>query len=647
MKPKVTRKSRTGSPMPIPQGVKPMLATLLAEPFDDSRYLYEIKWDGYRLISYKNGKEAKLESRGGLDYTKKYPPIAKAVADLKHDVVLDGEAVVLNPEGRPDFDALQKFNGQQSGVYYYVFDILWLDGKDLMGMPLVERKKILSNVIKDKSVIKFSDDFDNGLQLFEQVKQLGLEGIVAKKRNSKYQPDKRTTDWFKIPYSLKEEFVIGGWVESERRHFRTLLFGAYEGKKLIWKGHAGGGYKEKEMIPILNRLKALEIKSSPFANEVDYDGVAHWVKPELVANIRYATLTRSGKIRKPAIFQGFREDKDAEDVVVQTPSNGVAKRKLQTGADSNWLDVEAQKIRNHDEIQVEGCKIPLTNVDSELWKGVTKADLIQYYHSISKYILPHLADRPLSLHVKIKGPYAPGVYIKDMEGRHPECAEIFTTERKHKKAGKRNIIEYLVCNNMPTLLYIINLGCIDLNPWTSRTEKPEEPDFIIIDLDPSDEDFTKAIEAAQAAKEFFDRRKLKTFVKTSGKTGLHIYIPCSSFNFSESRTIAENICSEIHSLIPAITTTAVNVSSRDNKLYLDPNQNDYSDTVAAPYSVRPYKHPYVSTPIDWKELNRNLSPANFSIKTIMLRLRQKGDLFEAVLDKKIAARNNKILGSLL
>ena len=269
--------------------------------------------------------------------------------------------------------------------------------------------------------------------------------------------------------------------------------------------------------------------------------------------------------------------------------------------------------------------------------------MIGYYHSIAPFILPHLKGRPLSLHVKPINANAPGFYIKDMEGRQPDCAEIFSDKRKNPKKGKRNTIDYLVCNNEETLLYMINLGCIDINPWTSRTTSDDYPDYIIIDLDPSDDGFQKAIETAIAAKKLFDKYKLQTFVKTSGKTGIHIYIPCEGFIFSDARIIAIKICDEIHNMLPEITTTKITVSKRDNKLYIDPNQNDYADTLAAPYSARPFHIPTVSTPLNWKEVNPKLNPSDFTIKTILGRLRKKRDLFKNILNEKIRKSNSKIL----
>jgi bifunctional non-homologous end joining protein LigD len=427
-----------------------------------------------------------------------------------------------------------------------------------------------------------------------------------------------------------------------------LLFGAYKGKELVWIGHAGGGYKDHQMPEILARLKALEIAKSPFSNEVEYEGVVHWVQPELVANIKYATTTRSGKIRKPAIFLGFRDDKRASQVNQGTPlANKPTKKNRGSGhSNSNWSVVELQQIRNKGELHVDGCSIPVHNVDRVIWKGITKADLLSYYNSIAAFILPHVKERPLSLYLKLKGPYAPGVYIKDMEGRQPECADVFTTPRLHKKEGRRDVIDYLICNNIPTLLFMINLGCIDVNPWTSRRTTPDRPDYIVIDLDPSDDDFTKAIETARACRELFDRIKVTAFAKTSGKTGIHVFIPCSGIGFPQARIIATSICNEIHGLVPEITTTEVSIDQRGSGLYLDPNQNDFADTVASVYSVRPAHTPNVSCPLEWKEIKPGLSPDQFTMKAMLKRLNKKGDIFLPVLDEGIGLRNQRLLSKL-
>ncbi|MGN6530914.1 MAG: DNA ligase D [Ginsengibacter sp.] len=659
----ITALIKKGKKSKFLSGIKPMLCTLIKEPFDDPDFLYEVKLDGYRIIAYVQNGEVILSSRSGLDYTERYSSVVKALSALDSDVILDGELVALNEEGKPDFDALQKNNGKNPLVFY-TFDILWYKGYSLMNLPLKERKEILSNALDFNEVIKYSDDFDQGIQLFELMKKREMEGIIAKRKSSKYEPGKRGNDWLKVPTEKRQEFVIGGWTESDSgAPFASLLFGYYEDGKLMYRGQASGGYKRDEKEEIMKKLEPIEIKKSPFSNKVDTDRKVHFIKPELVANIKFATYTSSGKIRKPAIFLGFREDKKPEQVVEEkaVPLNEVEDKtddesqkenkttpeKITVADESNWKLLKNEKITSEDSVTIDGKKVMLTNVEIELWKGITKAVLIEYYHSVSSYILPYLKDRAESLHIKKIKATAPGFYIKDMEGNQPSWAEIFTTPRKHPKKGKRNTIDYLVCNDEATLLYMVNLGCIDINPWTSRVTNFQQPDFIIIDLDPSDNDFKKVIKTSLAAKDIFDKLKLKTFPKTSGKTGMHLFIPCEKFAFPDARKIAEEICKQINLTVPEITTTEITVSNRGDKLYIDPNQNDEADTIAAAYSVRPAPAPTVSTPLEWKEINEKLDPKKFDIHTILERIEKKGDLFKGVMDEKIRKANSQILKKFL
>jgi bifunctional non-homologous end joining protein LigD len=647
----------------MPSRVRPMLCTLTKEVESSEQYLYEIKWDGYRIISFVNGSKVVMHSRSGLDYTAKYPNVVKEMKATKYKMVLDGEMVVFKENGLPDFNALQNYNGKETPISYCVFDILWLDGYDLTTLPLVIRKQILKQVAGNSETLKYSESFDDGAALYKQMMKLDLEGIVAKKRDSLYREDARDNDWLKTPTRKRQEFVIGGWSESDKaRSFRSLLFGAYnQHGEFEWIGRSGGGYKDAEMPGILQKLESLEIKASPFVNKVlDTKGAKmHWVKPQLVANFEFATWTETGRIRKPATFLGFRKDKKAKDVVREVPKEikeieeqneeeeqTETKKKssvtLKTGKKSHWPALEKIKIESEGSIEVDKCEVRLTNVERNIWKDVPKAKLIQYYHSMADYILPYIKDRPLSLHVKPNGANAPGLYIKHMEGRQPECADIFADKRRHPKAGRENTIEYIVCNNKATLLYLINLGCIDINPWMSRVSNPTEPDFVNIDLDPSDEDFTKAIDAALAAKEVLAKHKLKSFIKTSGKTGLHIYLPVQGIGYGAARNYSETLGKEIAALIPEIATTTVSISSRGKKIFIDPSQNDYADTLACAYCVRPNKIPTVSTPLDWKEVKAGLDPSAFTIDTIAARVKKKGDLFKGVFDKKIIMANSKI-----
>lgn len=320
---------------------------------------------------------------------------------------------------------------------------------------------------------------------------------------------------------------------------------------------------------------------------------------------------------------------------------------IATSIDSNWSEIEKIPITSRGTFTFGDCTIELTNVEHQVWKNITKAELLEYYHSMADYILPYLKARPLSLHLKPYFATGPGLYIKDMEGRQPECSEIFSTKRKHKKTGSREVIDYLVCNNESTLLYVINLGCIDVNPWNSRVDSPDHPDYIVIDLDPSDEDFSKVVETALIAKEVFTRHRLRSFVKTSGKTGIHLLLPCTGFNYHESRLLAESLCREIHDENTDITTIDVSVKHRGDKVYLDAAQNDPADTIAAVYSVRPFKLPTVSTPLEWNEVNSHLNPSKFTLDTISARIEKKGDLWQELYNEEIKIENSGILRQML
>ena len=318
---------------------------------------------------------------------------------------------------------------------------------------------------------------------------------------------------------------------------------------------------------------------------------------------------------------------------------------------SNWPAAERQPHDRYDTIDIGGCAVDVFNVEREVWRGVPKARLIEYYHSVAPVLLPYLKDRPQSLHLKPSGASAPGFYIKDMEARQPNCAAMFTDTRRHPVKGKRNRIDYLVCNNEATLLWMINLGCVDINPWNSRMQHIKEPDYVIIDLDPSADAVSPSssgslFECALAVKAWCDKHKVKAFAKTSGQTGMHFYIPCSGFGYADARRLAELICLAVHATVPGSSTVENSITRREDKVYLDPSQNDYSDTLAAPYSARPYHIPTVSTPLGWKEIGPQLDPTSFTLDSLTARLKKKGDLFAGVLDKKIAAANAKILSKL-
>ena len=663
---------------PVPSGVRPMEATLIAEPFNDKDFLFEIKWDGYRCIAYVDEGEVNLRSKSDLPFNKNYPLLVSALRQWNINAVLDGEVVVLSEEGKPNFNALQNYGRTQEGnLFYHVFDILWLDGIDLTNQPLERRKEILKRIVPENSIIRFSDSIDGeGEQFFEMVKNSGLEGIMAKKKSSLYFPGTRSNDWLKLPVEEIKEYVIVGYTESEHGNlFSRIMFGNYHADgKLYYVHHSGGGISTELMKRTYQALKKIETRKKPVVNDVEEETPIHWVRPEVVGRFKQKSheRTKADKIRHPVIFLGVREDIEPTDVVEGKEPGKLSEIKKTKGKTSARKTTKAKnkgldqvevwkqlhpdgKVQSRDVIDINRKKITIINKDQEYWIGITKWDVMMYYASVSGSLLPYLKDRPLGLRIVSKwaGEDNEHNFIRNMKGYYPSWVDIFSTDRRIEAAGKSGDIDWVICNNQETLIYLLNLGAIDLHPWASRVRSSDHPDFIIIDLDAkaerneargsSSKRFKDVIRVAKTAKQFFDDQGLTSFVKLSGKSGLHLLLPCKGIEYGETRIVAENICNEIQIRIPKISTTNSSVHARGGKVYIDPSQNDYGDRLVAPYCVRAYKQPYVSAPLSWDEINNDLDRNDFKMDGTKGRLEKLGDLFENILDEKIQKTNSKIL----
>jgi bifunctional non-homologous end joining protein LigD len=624
------KKAIKGVKAPMPASISPMLCTVARKPFNDSNYIYEVKFDGFRIVATVNKGKATLSSREQQNYTEKFKAVSEELSKLNCNAVLDGEVVALDEKGRPSFGMLQQYGNIKRPLNYYAFDILWLEGYDLTSLTLVERRSILHTIIPaENDIIKYSQEFTDGIALYDKMVELNLEGIVAKLKNSRYEQGERSKSWLKVPIHNRQEYVIGGWAESSSgRPYATLILGEYREDKLVYVHHSGSGMSNRQNVELLKRLKAMEVKNSPFVNasEVKRDTPIHWARPELVGEFEQSNIrSASGKIRHPVVLLGIREDKVPTDI--QGPDSTPAGKANET-------------------LNIDGHDIALHGIERHYWHDITKADVINYYIKAFKYMRPYLHNRPLGLEI-IKGAATDGgEFIRNVTGLYPEWATIFQTERKHPKAGKSATIEWLVCNGLATLVFIADLGSIDLHPWHSTTDRPNNPDYIVIDLDPSDNDFKKAVEVARAAKQYLDEAGLKAFIKTSGKTGLHILIPCSAIEYGRARSIGETICGQVHALLPDTTTLSTSIATRGNKVYVDPSQNDYADRIAATYCVRASVLPTVSTPIEWKELTSTLDATAFTIDTILARIEKKGDLFKGLFLPATRKSNDKILAGL-
>lgn len=643
----------------VPEDVKPMLATLVNKPVDAEGWLYEVKWDGFRAISYLYNGEVNIRSRNNKDFNEKFYPVFAALSSWGVNAVVDGEIIVVDKNGSPDFNALQEWRSEADGqLIYYLFDLLWIDGYDLMSVPLSKRKELLKLIIPENSIIRVSENFAiEGTQFFKLADKLGLEGIIAKKADSLYLPDVRSKEWLKIKTEKQQEVVIGGYTRNENspKPFSALLLGVYDDEKFISIGPVGTGFNVKMQKELLEKMKPLESKTCPFEIEPDYNKPSRfrpnppkaevtWLKPKLVAEVTYRAIGGDGGLRHPS-FKALREDKDPKTVrweealplneVVDNEETSSIKEKILTTVDQS----ERKTLLNpKDETQVrevDGHELKFTNLSKLYWpdEGYSKRDMLNYYYQVTPYMLPYMKDRPQTLNRFPNGIHGKSFYQKDVTGKVPEWIETY----RYFSEGDDREKHFMVCTDEASLLYIASLGCIEMNPWSSRTKTPDHPDWCVIDLDPDKKTtFDQVVEAALVTKEMLDMLGIHSYCKTSGSTGLHIYIPLEAkYTYEDSKEFARSLVTVVNAQIPSFTTIERKVSDRKGKMYLDFLQNRPQATLAGPYSLRPKPKAPVSMPLHWDEVKKGLKISDFTIRNAISRLKETGDLFEGVLGKGI------------
>lgn len=613
----------------FPRNINPMLATPIAESFDRDGWLFEIKWDGYRAIAELNKGLVHLYSRNGLSFNAKFRPIVESLKKIKHDAVLDGEVVAVDEKGISRFQLLQTYEKTAFGrLFYYVFDILYLDGRDLKKLPLIERKKILADILSDSSNIKLSDHIEKqGVKFFAAAQKQGLEGVMAKDAASPYRPGVRGSDWLKIKTRSRQEAVIVGFTEPRRtrQYFGALVLGVYEKNKLVYIGHTGGGFNQKSLAQTYAKMKSLARKVSAFESVPKTNAPVHWLKPELVCEVEFQEWTDEGIMRQP-IFVGLREDKSAKDVVRELPKPAATILASDFG---QHLDKEKGTIT-----VIGGRQLKLSNLDKVYWpkEKYTKGDVINYYRSIAPFILPYLKDRPESLNRHPHGIEGKNFFQKDVAGLLPDWVK---TAKIYSDSDKKEL-EQLVCQNEATLIYMANLGCVEINPWLSRVRKLDYPDFVLMDLDPESVPFHKVVKTALVLREIFEAADIPSFCKTSGGRGLHVCVPLGAkYTFEQAREFAEIVSIIAMGQIPEFTSIARSPSRRQGKVYFDFLQNHKCATVVAPYSLRPRPGANVATPLKWSEVVPGLDPSSFNIKNTAKRLEKMGDIFKPILGKGI------------
>jgi bifunctional non-homologous end joining protein LigD len=541
--------------------------------------------------------------------------------------ILDGEIAVLDEQGRSSFNLIQPrisvadanaiaHLSRSTPVHLFLFDLLYLDGYDLRGAPLEERKRLLAEIVAPSERIHVSDYFTvDGNAMLEAARANGLEGIVAKTRTSKYE-GRRSRDWLKIKINTSDDFVIGGFTHGERDYFSSLVLGRFDGDKLIHAGQVGTGFNEKTLKEIFAKLEPLIVKKSPFTGTVKALRDVTWVRPELVAEIKYLEITPDGLLRAP-VFMTLRPDKEPRESQEARPEMLVPK-----DSPNDLL------------LQIDGQRLKLTNLNKIFYpgEGITKRDVINYYNAVAPLILPHLRDRPLSLKRYPNGIHEQFFFQKDAEDKVPDWVRLEPIFSDHNQ----DKIHYIICNDRATLVYLANLACIDQNPWMSRIGSLEHPDFALIDLDPTEGcPYSQIVEAALLVKNTLDSIGMAGYPKTTGGDGMHIYIPLEPmYTFEQVRSFAELLSVLVINQKPDLFTTPRTVSARKRaKVYFDYLQISSAKTIAAPYVLRAHPGAPVSTPLDWSEVKAGLDPGQFNIHNALERFERTGDLFEAVLTK--------------
>ncbi|MEX0799789.1 MAG: non-homologous end-joining DNA ligase [Dehalococcoidia bacterium] len=680
----------------FPRSVEPMLATLTDHPFSDAGWLFEPKLDGVRTIALIHDGKTKLLSRRGLDTSAAYPLLAEELSTQPAGaLVLDGEIVALDEQGRPSFELLQGRIGltrpedvrraeAEAPVLFYGFDILHLDGYDLVSVPLEGRRALLERVLLPTERIRLLEAFEeDGVTAYRAAVELGLEGVVAKRRSSVYEPGRRARSWLKVKATLSDEFVVGGYTQGQggrAKTFGALVLGSYEEDgRLAFVGGVGSGFDDRTLEALLPRLEPLRTKECPFAETPPLKPPPTWVQPELVVEVKFAQRTREGQLRAP-VFLRLREDKPAESVrpaeVVAAPAG--APGNPGSGGPSLESDVEEvlEQLERKSErflLKVQGQKLSLTNLDKPLWpehdgqRALTKRDFIRYLAQVSPHLLPHLRDRPLTLTRYPNGIHGGHFYQKHYEQPLPEFVDTVLLFSEHNDEDT----EYLICNNLTTLLWLGQLADLELHTWYSRVSPEPDghdlstdfagsresidgsllnyPDFMVFDLDPyiysgrekkgeepelNRKAFAATRQVALWLKELLDSLSLSSFVKTTGRTGLHIYVPIlRQLPYRAVRHGCETIGRFLMAQHPKEITMEWAVEKRTGKVFLDHNQNVRGKTLASIYSARPLPEAAVSMPLRWDELD-GAYPTDFTILSAPTRLVKAGDLWSGILDAK-------------
>ena len=669
--------SEFGAPLAeMPGFVEPMTATLADRPFSDPDWLFELKWDGYRVQAHVRDGRVALYTRRGLDAAQYFPELEGPPTWIDaREAILDGEVVALNAEGEPDFGLLQARNmvsrrqrpvdgAAPSTLAYQVFDLLYLDGRSLLGEPLEVRKRVLRSVLRDSGSIRYASHVDgDGRAFYDAVAARGLEGIVAKLRRSRYESGKRSPAWLKIKRRSEQEFVIGGWTPREEASddLAALVVGVFEGGVLRAAGKVGTGFDARERRRLVDLMKPLARSSAPFSPAPREKG-ARWIEPRLLARVEFAEWTADGNLRAPS-YKGLEIDADPQAVTRERPcaagevrrdaiatveagaTTGATTRASATPAATSAATSAAGPAATSDELaaldafpakgglwSVGGRQLKLSNLDKVLWPadGFTKRDLIRYYATIAPYLLPYLRDRALTLQRYPDGIERAGFWQKQVPGHAPEWVECWPW----RSASKGGDTDYLVADSAATLAWVANEAAIDIHPSTYEIAAPDRPTWALVDIDPGERTtWDEILLLARLYRTALDHLRLRGFPKLSGQRGIQVWIPVKPiYSFDETRDWVAALSRTVAAATPNLVSWKWEKAQRDGLARLDYTQNAWNKTLVAPYSVRPVRGAAVSAPIAWDELEEpDLRPDRWTIRTILERIGERGDLFAAAL----------------
>lgn len=636
-----TQKSETQQNHTKVEFMAPMLAgNKNTKPFNNPAYIFENKYDGYRAIAVINEDEVALWSRNHNSFTTQFLPISEELRKIKHTAVLDGEIVVEDSTGKANFQLLQNYIKDGTGTLkYYVFDLLNLDGHATTSLPLLERKELLEMLMAKfqfNAISTSNYSLEKGKELYEKAVNEKGEGIIAKRANGNYLIGKRSDDWLKIKIVEQEEAVIIGFTapKNSRNYFGALLLGQYNESSLVYIGKCGTGFSEATLKDLYERLTPDISSKSPLLVPVKLNEEIHWVRPKWVCQVKFTEWTKDGHLRHP-VFLCLRSDKKPKEVSFNGNS-----AEDETATNST----KPTQSKNNYDLKVEDKVLHLTNQDKIYFPeyAITKGEVINYYKAVAPYILPYLKNRPQSMNRFPNGRTGKSFYQKDIDT--DKVPNWLQTVKVHSETNDKDL-NYLLCNDEATLLFMANLGCIDFNPWNSKVQKLDYPDWMVIDIDPEKDDFKEVVEVALMVKQVMDEVNTKCYCKTSGASGLHVYIPLKAkYTYETVKIFAELIAREVQQRLPNTTTLERSIKKRNQKIYIDYLQNRKGQTLAAPYSIRPQKGATVSTPLEWEEVNETLHPSQFTIKNVLERLNKTGDLWRPVIET--GANINKILKKL-